>query len=58
MDKSGPGEISDLSPDFLPEALNSPLPRSASFTALVEKEGSTDPFFKLLDSPSKNTEMP
>jgi hypothetical protein len=40
-----------------PETLNSPSPRFSSFTVPVG-EGSTDSFFKLLDSPGRNAEMP
>jgi hypothetical protein len=56
--------VSDL-PEILQEgnrqlpalkALNSPSPRPSSFTVPFG-EGSTNPFFKLLDSPGKNAEM-
>ena len=39
-------------------ALNSFSPRPSSFTVPVEGEGFTDPFFRLLDSPNKNAEVP
>jgi hypothetical protein len=58
MDESGPGEISDLFPDFLSGALNSPSPRFAFFTAPVEREGFTDFFLKLLDSFNRSVEVP
>jgi len=58
MDESGPGEIPDLPLDFSSGALNSPSPRSVSFTAPVEGEGSTDPFLGLLDSPGRSAEVP
>jgi hypothetical protein len=40
------------------EALNSLSPRPSSFTIPVGREGSTDPFFRLLDFSGKNAEMP
>jgi hypothetical protein len=43
---------------ILLEALNSPSPRSSSFTNLAVREESTDSFFRLLDSPGRNAEMP
>jgi hypothetical protein len=58
MDESGPGEIPNLLLDFLSGALNSPSPRSASFTIPVKGERSTDPFLRLLDSPNKNAKVP
>jgi hypothetical protein len=43
---------------ILLEILNSFSPRSFSFINLIMGKGSTNSFFKLLDSPSKNVEMP
>jgi hypothetical protein len=43
---------------ILSEALNSLSPLSASFTAPVKGEGSTDPFFGLLDFFSKSVKVP
>jgi hypothetical protein len=40
------------------KALNSLSPRLSFFTIPVGKEGFTNPFFKLLDSPDKNAEIP
>jgi hypothetical protein len=42
---------------FTLKALNSPSPRPFFFTVSVG-EGFTDPFFRLLDSPDKNAEIP
>jgi uncharacterized protein YjbK len=42
---------------FVLKVLNSLSPRSSSFTALAKKEGSTNPFLRLLNSPNKNAEM-
>jgi hypothetical protein len=39
------------------KALNSLSPRSFSFTVSIGREGSTNPFFKLLNSPDKNVEI-
>jgi hypothetical protein len=58
MDESGPEEIPDLFPDFLSGALNFLSPRSAFFIIPIEKERSTNPFFRLLDSLNRNAEMP
>jgi hypothetical protein len=58
MDESGPGEISNLSLNFLPGALNFFSPRPASFIAPVKREGFIDLFFGLLDFPGKSAEMP
>jgi hypothetical protein len=58
INEFGPEKIPDLPPNFLSKALNSLSPRSVSFITLVEKKRSTDPFFKLLNSPSKSVEMP
>jgi hypothetical protein len=57
MDESGPGEIPNLFSNFLSGALNFPSPRSVFFTVPVEREESTDPFFRLLDSPGKSAEI-
>jgi hypothetical protein len=57
MNESGPGEIPDLSLNFLPGALNFFSSRSASFTAPIKGKGITNSFLKLLDSPGKNAEM-
>jgi hypothetical protein len=40
------------------KVLNSFSPRSFSFTILAKKEGSTNPFFRLLDSFDKNARIP
>jgi hypothetical protein len=42
----------------VPKVLNSLSPRPSSFTVPVGREGSTDPFFRLLDSPGKSAEVP
>jgi hypothetical protein len=42
---------------ILLKALNSPSPRSFSFTNLIIKERFTDPFFRLLNSFNKSAEM-
>jgi hypothetical protein len=39
------------------KALNFPSPRSTSFITPVKREGSTNPFLKLLNSPSRNVEI-
>jgi hypothetical protein len=57
IDESGPEEISDLFSDFLSEALNSLSSRSASFIIPVKKEGSTDPFLRLLDFSGRSAEI-
>jgi hypothetical protein len=41
----------------VPGALNSLSPRFFSFTVPVGREGSTDPFLGLLNSPGKNAEV-
>jgi hypothetical protein len=41
-----------------PKALNSLSPRPSSFTVPIDKEGFTDPFLRLLNSPNRNAEMP
>jgi hypothetical protein len=43
---------------ILPGALNSPSPRSFSFTNLAVREGSTDSFLRFLDSFGRSAEMP
>jgi len=58
INESGPKKILDLSLDFFPGVLNFFSSRSAFFITPVKKKESINPFFKLLDSSSKNTEMP
>jgi hypothetical protein len=58
IDESGPGKIPNFFSDFLSGVLNFFSSRFAFFTIPVEKEGSTDPFFKFLDSFGKSAEMP
>jgi hypothetical protein len=58
IDESDPEEISNFFSDFLSGALNSLSSRFAFFIAPVEKKGFTDPFFRLLDSPGRNAEVP
>jgi hypothetical protein len=58
MDESGSGKIFNFFPDFLPGALNSFSSRSASFIISVGKEEFINPFFRFLNSPGKNAEMP
>jgi hypothetical protein len=42
---------------ILLETLNSPSPRSSSFTNLAIKKRFTNPFFKLLNSLNRNAEI-
>jgi hypothetical protein len=57
MDKSDSGEIPNLFLDFFTGALNSLLFRFFSFIIFIKGEGSTKPFFRLLNSPSKNVKV-
>ena len=58
MDESGPGEIFNLPLNFSIKILNSLSPRSTSFTIPAVRERFINPFFRLLDSPNRNVEMP